>query len=148
MFNNTLFTFENRSDSSGLAVVWIAGTVASGGMKSASGAMRKLSKKDVTRVDLTRVCKYLTAPPKPIALRLTSNLMFGASRVLNNQMAFLYADANNVFVRLKKVFSDAATGTSITMVAIEASAAAITLNIGGEDALLVDEAFVDRSFGK
>ncbi|KAI9352107.1 Rec8 like protein-domain-containing protein [Obelidium mucronatum] len=142
------FTFANRTEESGMAVVWIAGTVASGTHAHAAGALRRLSKKDVARVDVRKVCAYIVAPPAPLALRLSSNLMFGASRVLANQMAFLHSDANSVFVRLKKVFSEASTGASITMMATEASAAAITLHIGDENDILSDEAFVDRQLGK
>ncbi|KAJ3031760.1 UNVERIFIED_CONTAM: hypothetical protein HDU68_000047 [Siphonaria sp. JEL0065] len=145
------FLSKNDKDSSGMGVVWIAGTVASGhghGKTGLSGAMRRLTKKDVAGVDLSKVCAFLVAPPQPMALRLTSNLMYGASRVLSNQMAFLHADANNVSVRLKKVFSEANSGASITMLATEASAATITLNIGDENDILLDEAFVDRSIGK
>ncbi|KAI8615483.1 Rec8 like protein-domain-containing protein [Chytriomyces sp. MP71] len=157
-FTNSLFTFESRQDSAGMGVVWIAATVGGSASSSASfqtpgfnvntarnNSIRKLSKKDVTRVDLTRICKYLTNPPEPMALRLSSNLMFGATRVLGNQVHFLYSDAASVSARLKKVFSDAATGASISMSTAEISAAAITLDLGDDENLLADETYIDPS---
>ncbi|KAJ3242848.1 hypothetical protein HDU78_001107 [Chytriomyces hyalinus] len=151
-YSNTLFTFETRSDSAGMGVVWIAGTFgapsASAMNASSKGGFKRLSRKEVSRVDLGRVCNYLINPPEPLALRLSSNLMFGATRVLSNQVAFLYSDANNVSIRLKKVFLDASTGASIDMANAETTAAAITLVLGDEEALLADETFAGRSFQK
>ncbi|KAJ3084380.1 hypothetical protein HDU99_001415 [Rhizoclosmatium hyalinum] len=147
MFNNLVF--DTRTDSTNMQVVWVAGTLTSNSSATATArAFRRLSKKELSSVSLKRVCAFLAAPPEPMALRLSSNLMYGASRVLNSQMSFLWNDANNVFVRLKKVFSDASTGASITMLTVEATSASITLHILNEDDIPTDETYMDRSSRK
>lgn len=44
-------------------------------------------------------------PPEPLALRLTSNLMVGVTRILSAQYGFHMADVNNVMMKLKKSFN-------------------------------------------
>ena len=45
---------------------------------------------------------YLMEPPEPLALRLSSNLMVGVTRVYKQQYQFYFNDVNHVFVHLKQ----------------------------------------------
>ncbi|CAG8462848.1 27313_t:CDS:10 [Dentiscutata erythropus] len=69
----------------GFGIIWLAATLGS------RSSLRKLSKKEVNSVNLVKACEYVTSPPEPLALRLTSNLMIGISRVYNQQYHFYYA---------------------------------------------------------
>ncbi|CAI2169597.1 853_t:CDS:10 [Funneliformis geosporum] len=87
---------------------------------------RKLSKKEVNSVDIVNACKYITTPPEPLALRLTSNLMVGISRVFNQQYHFYYTDVNGVWHNLQKALTEI-RGESIDMTNPQARREAITL---------------------
>jgi hypothetical protein len=69
---------------SGLGVVWLAATL---GNKS---HVRKLGKRDILSVHVPKACKYLIAPPQPLALRTSSSLMVGVARVLDCQYKFFF----------------------------------------------------------
>ncbi|KAJ3300862.1 hypothetical protein HDU76_006000 [Blyttiomyces sp. JEL0837] len=143
-FSNNLFPLNRRNDSTGMAVLWVAATVgtstASIKATSTTGGLKKLSKKEVNSVNVEKACNYLSNPPEPMALRLSSNLMVGAARVLGNQYSFLYSDVNQVFLRLKKAFSEASLGAEISMAVSEANFAAITL-AENSGTLFPEEAF-------
>lgn len=66
-----------------MSVVWIAATL-----------QKKLSKKQIQSVEITEACDYLVHPPEPLALRLSSNLMVGVSRVYQQQAGYLWSDVN------------------------------------------------------
>ncbi len=63
--------------------------------------------------------QFLQAPPEPMALRLTSNLMVGCARVLNAQYGFYMNDVNHVYMRLKRALLDWQSG-NVNMTAPEA----------------------------
>ncbi|KAF0424496.1 meiotic cohesin complex subunit Rec8 [Gigaspora margarita] len=88
--------------------------------------LRKLSKKEVNSVNLVRACEYVTSPPEPLALRLTSNLMIGITRVYNQQYHFYYADVNCVWNRLHKTLLELQS-ESVDMIVPQARSEAITL---------------------
>ncbi|KAI8848333.1 Rec8 like protein-domain-containing protein [Chytridium lagenaria] len=118
----------SRNETSSMAVVWISSTL--GGSRS---SIKKLSKKQLNGVNVSKACRYIVSPPEPMALRLSSNLMVGVSRVLGNQYSFLYTDANQVFLRLKKAFSELPQqGGSVLMDSFEAPYNAITLTADDE----------------
>ncbi|KAJ3089704.1 hypothetical protein HK102_005718 [Quaeritorhiza haematococci] len=85
---------------SGLAIVWLAATLGS------RSTYKKLSKKEVNGVNIMKACEFLTTPPEPMALRLTSNLLVGVARLLGAQYTFYLTDVNQVFVRLKRAFTE------------------------------------------
>jgi len=43
-------------------------------------SVKKLSKRSVLDADITHLCELISAPAEPLALRLSSNLMFGVVR--------------------------------------------------------------------
>ncbi|KAJ1548447.1 hypothetical protein HK096_001909 [Nowakowskiella sp. JEL0078] len=76
--------------SPGMAVIWLAATLGT------RASYKKLSKKEVNSVNLIKACDYITAPPEPLALRLTSNLLLGVTRVFSQQYNFYLNEVNNV----------------------------------------------------
>ncbi|CAG8618365.1 7308_t:CDS:10 [Ambispora leptoticha] len=83
----------------GFGIIWLAATLGS------RSNLRKLSKREVNSVNLVKACDYIVSPPEPLALRLTSNLMIGITRVYFQQYTFYYTDVNNVWIRLRKELS-------------------------------------------
>ncbi|KAI9327188.1 Rec8 like protein-domain-containing protein [Zopfochytrium polystomum] len=155
-FSNNLFTVGNKKDGAAMAVIWMAATVGSTSARSlgssSSSGLKKLSRKEVSSVDVVKACNYLVDPPEPMALRLSSNLMMGAARVLGNQYSFLYSDANQVFARLKRVFSDLSAGAEINMAVVEAYQKTITVTDNDKDFIAPEEPFrflneMDQNFG-
>ncbi|KAJ1969271.1 R8 protein [Dispira parvispora] len=94
-YSQELATFKKH----GLATVWLAATV---GSKS---RLRKLSKQEIVRVNVQRACHYLQKPPEPLALRLSSNLLVGISRVYDQQLGYYVADVNRVWAGLRTSLS-------------------------------------------
>ncbi|KAJ1650822.1 hypothetical protein IWQ61_008469 [Dispira simplex] len=94
-YSQELATFKKH----GLATVWLAATV---GSKS---RLRKLSKQEIVRVNVQRACHYVQKPPEPLALRLTSNLLVGISRVYDQQLGYYVADVNRVWAGLRTSIS-------------------------------------------
>ncbi|KAJ3213424.1 hypothetical protein HDU67_002899 [Dinochytrium kinnereticum] len=115
----------SKHETSSMAVVWISSTLG-----NSRTSVKKLSKK--VRFHGTPDTRYIAAPPEPMALRLSSNLMVGVSRVLGNQYSFLYTDANQVFLRLKKAFSELPQSSTLLMDAVEAPYSSITLAASDE----------------
>ncbi|CAG8583608.1 17745_t:CDS:10 [Acaulospora morrowiae] len=91
-----------------------------------SSKFRKLSKKEVNSVDLVKACKFVSSPPEPLALRLTSNLMVGITRVYNQQYHFYYTDVGVVYSRLHRAFKEL-QNESVDMPVPQARLESITL---------------------
>jgi hypothetical protein len=70
---------------------------------SKSGA-RKVTRKDIQGVDVQRACGKILEPGAPIALRLQGNLLYGISRVHNQQCTYLVADARKIQDQIKLSF--------------------------------------------
>lgn len=64
-----------------LAVVWMAATFG-------TARNRRLTRRDYCQVDIRKTCEFVAAPPEPMALRLSSSLMFGIARVYHQQFHF------------------------------------------------------------
>ncbi|KAG5437734.1 hypothetical protein PCANB_000447 [Pneumocystis canis] len=79
----------------GFGVIWLAATL---GSKS---SLKKLQKKEILSVNVPKACEYLSEPPEPLALRLSSNLMIGVTRIFNQQ----YADVQLTHARIRKELS-------------------------------------------
>ncbi|GES81316.1 meiotic cohesin complex subunit Rec8 [Rhizophagus clarus] len=107
--------------SGGFGIIWLAATLGS------RSSFRKLSKKEVNSVNLVRACEYVTTPPEPLALRLTSNLMIGITRVYHQQYHFYYSDVNGVWHNLQRALIEMRR-ESIDMIIPQARYEAITLN--------------------
>ncbi|KAJ1913703.1 R8 protein [Tieghemiomyces parasiticus] len=80
----------------GMALIWLAATF---GTRS---HMRRLTRKEISHVDVQRVCRYLACPPQPLALRLLSSLVVGISRIYQQQVGYYSVDVNNVWGDLRR----------------------------------------------
>ncbi|CAG8457629.1 23100_t:CDS:10 [Gigaspora rosea] len=110
----------------GFGIIWYAKLIRLAATLGSRSNLRKLSKKEVNSVNLVRACEYVTSPPEPLALRLTSNLMIGITRVYNQQYHFYYADVNCVWNRLHKTLLELQS-ESVDMIVPQARSEAITL---------------------
>ncbi|KAG0063714.1 hypothetical protein BGZ90_002533, partial [Linnemannia elongata] len=79
-----------------LGLIWLAATL---GPRS---GINKLSKKEVNGVNIVKSCKDISQPVEPFALRFSSNLMVGITRVYSQQYNFYYSDVSNTWMRLKR----------------------------------------------
>ncbi|TLD23568.1 hypothetical protein E2P81_ATG08912 [Venturia nashicola] len=71
----------------GVATVWLVATL---GQKSTA---RKVSRKQILDVNVAKACETIITPEAPMALRLQSNLLYGVSRVYDQQCGYVLADA-------------------------------------------------------
>lgn len=59
----------------------------------AKSTLKRLQKRDILSVDVPRACTFLQGDDEPLALRLSSNLMYGVTRVFSQQYQFFYCKA-------------------------------------------------------
>ncbi len=69
---------------SGLGIVWLAATL---GDRS---VIRRLTRKDILGVRISAACDFLRSPTEPLALRLSSQLMYGVVKLYSSQWELLY----------------------------------------------------------
>lgn len=74
----------------GLGLVWLAATL---GDRS---IVRRLSRKEILGVEIDKVCDYVRRPGEPLALRLSSQLMYGVVKLYGLKTETLYHDVANV----------------------------------------------------
>jgi len=97
----------------------VASTVGLSGFK-------KLNKNQINKVDIQEACEQIMNPPEPMALRLSSTLMTGVTRVYASQVTFYHTDVNQACIKLRKSFLTNSTD-NINMTHSEAKRDAITL---------------------
>ncbi|CZT03300.1 related to meiotic cohesin rec8 [Rhynchosporium agropyri] len=71
----------------GVATVWLVATL---GAKSNT---KKVTKKAILDVNVKKACETIIQPEAPMALRLQSNLLYGVTKVYNQQWEYLLTDA-------------------------------------------------------
>ncbi|PVH85014.1 hypothetical protein DL98DRAFT_452409 [Cadophora sp. DSE1049] len=84
----------------GVATIWLVATL---GAKSNT---KKVTKKAILDVNVKKACETIIEPEAPMALRLQSNLLYGVSKVYNQQWEYLLLDtqtAQNTMRTLIKV---------------------------------------------
>ncbi|QSZ34853.1 hypothetical protein DSL72_007712 [Monilinia vaccinii-corymbosi] len=74
----------------GVATVWLVATL---GSKSCT---KKITRKAILDVDVKKACHTILEPDAPMALRLQSNLLYGVSRVYDQQVGYVLSDAIHV----------------------------------------------------
>ncbi|KAI1825818.1 Rec8 like protein-domain-containing protein [Xylaria intraflava] len=79
----------------GVSTIWLVATI---GNKSST---RKVTRKAIQEVDVQRACGKILEPGAPIALRLQGNLLYGVSRVHNQQCTYLITDAKKIQDQMK-----------------------------------------------
>lgn len=107
----------------GLGIVWLAATL---GDRS---IIRRLTRRDILSVNITRTCASVLRPTEPLALRLSSQLMYGVVKLYGHQMELLYQDTANVQSDVRRYAASTVMGTrEIDMrKTVKANVEAITL---------------------
>ncbi|KAA8497863.1 Double-strand-break repair protein rad21-like protein 1 [Porphyridium purpureum] len=75
-----------------LAKVWIASCM----------GKEKVTKKFALEADISTLCESICAPPEPLALRLSSQLMFGVCRVYEKKCTLVLTDASESLAHLRR----------------------------------------------
>ncbi|KAF2847713.1 hypothetical protein T440DRAFT_500908 [Plenodomus tracheiphilus IPT5] len=89
----------------GVATVWLVATL---GSKS---NLKRINRKQILDVDVSKACQTIVDPVAPMALRLQGNLLYGVSRVYLQQCGYVLSDAqaaNNAMNLLLRTVKDAA----------------------------------------
>ncbi|KAI0805124.1 Rec8 like protein-domain-containing protein [Xylaria sp. FL0064] len=73
---------------------------------SQTSSTRRVTRKAIQEVDVQRACGKILEPGAPIALRLQGNLLYGVSRVHNQQCTYLVADAKKIQDQMKFFFQE------------------------------------------
>ncbi|KAL2007435.1 hypothetical protein VTN00DRAFT_8873 [Thermoascus crustaceus] len=79
----------------GVATIWLVATL---GSKSAA---RKVNRKAILDVDVPKACDTIMHPEAPMALRLQGNLLYGVSRVYNQQCGYALTDTQAMHDRMR-----------------------------------------------
>ncbi len=66
---------------------------------------RKVTRKAIQEVDVEKACGKILDPGAPIALRLQGNLLYGVSRVYNEQCTYMLSDTLKIQGHLNMLFS-------------------------------------------
>lgn len=81
------FSHELLADrNSGLAIIWLMATLKS---KSAAYFNSKISKAEILKTEIPSACEMIQNPIGPMALRLSSNLLYGVSLVFQHKLMYL-----------------------------------------------------------
>ncbi|KAH6917396.1 Rec8 like protein-domain-containing protein [Coprinopsis sp. MPI-PUGE-AT-0042] len=125
---------------SGFGLLWLAATL---GSKS---AFKKLPRRSVITADISNLCDLISQPAEPLALRLSSNLMFGVVRVYKVKQEIFLSDVTSCVTSLKKVVSEMnskAVDARLELAQTSARPSAITINPDSRGANILDyDAFV------
>ncbi|SNX81494.1 related to meiotic recombination protein rec8 [Melanopsichium pennsylvanicum] len=74
----------------GLGLVWLAATLGH------HSIIHRLTRKEILSVDISKSCASVIRPSEPLALRLSSQLMYGLVKLYNHQTELLYQDTVHV----------------------------------------------------
>ncbi|KAF8905571.1 Rec8 like protein-domain-containing protein [Gymnopilus junonius] len=85
---------------SGFGLLWLAATSGS------RSTFKRLPKRSVLTADISQLCDLISEPEEPLALRLSSNLMFGVVRVYKVKQEIFLTDVTNCVATLKKVVQE------------------------------------------
>ncbi|EEB08755.1 meiotic cohesin complex subunit Rec8 [Schizosaccharomyces japonicus yFS275] len=79
-----------------IGVVWLAATLGS------KHSLKRLQKRDINSVNIDKACKFVAFSSQPLALRLSSNLMIGVTRVWAHQYGFFYHQVSSLHHRIRR----------------------------------------------
>ncbi|KAI0094873.1 Rec8 like protein-domain-containing protein [Irpex rosettiformis] len=132
----------SRRDS-GFGLAWLAATL------GAKSSFSKLPKRSVMAANISQLCSLIAEPPEPLALRLSSNLMIGVTRVYKVKQEILLTDITTCFNMLKKAFQDVYVSNSanvqlqMAQPTVRPDAVTLATNPTAEFALEFDTLFAD-----
>ena|SRR5947207_11401955 len=69
---------------------------------SQTSLTKKVHKKDILEVNLRKACDTIMHSDTPLALRLQSNLLYGASRVFKEQYQYFFHDVTSAHLKISK----------------------------------------------
>ncbi|WWC91869.1 uncharacterized protein L201_006816 [Kwoniella dendrophila CBS 6074] len=102
-YSEELLTNKNGT----FGIIWLAATL---GPKN-----KKISKKQLTSIDLAKTCDLIAEPPEPMALRLSGALLMGVTRVYTQNYEIFYSDVTNFHSNLRRsIATDFATTSTNT----------------------------------
>ncbi|KAK4453374.1 hypothetical protein QBC34DRAFT_477225 [Podospora aff. communis PSN243] len=105
----------------GVATVWLVSTI---GLKTTN---RRISRKAIQEVNVRGACGTILKPGAPIALRLQGNLLFGVSRVYDQQCGYVLSDAEKVQNHLRCFRGSSLDGNALDPAAGKSKRQNITL---------------------
>ncbi|KAF1834560.1 hypothetical protein BDW02DRAFT_498102 [Decorospora gaudefroyi] len=79
----------------GVATVWLVATL------GAKSSLKRINRKQILDVDVSKACQTIVDPVAPMALRLQGNLLYGVSRVYLQQCGYVLSDAQNAHNALR-----------------------------------------------
>ncbi|KAL4995539.1 Rec8 like protein-domain-containing protein [Aspergillus recurvatus] len=88
----------------GVATVWLIATL---GARSIS---RRLNRQTIQNVDVPKACNVIIDPAAPMALRLQSNLLYGVSRVYNQQCGYILLDVQAMHDKMRQMLRSVPAG--------------------------------------
>ncbi|WWC95213.1 hypothetical protein V866_002071 [Kwoniella sp. B9012] len=101
MFYPEELLLTNKNGSFG--IIWLAATL---GPKN-----KKITRKQLTTVNLAKTCQIIAEPPEPMALRLSGALLVGVARVYNQNYDIFFTDVTNLDSNLRRsIATDFVTG--------------------------------------
>ncbi|KAI1343361.1 Rec8 like protein-domain-containing protein [Xylariaceae sp. FL0016] len=83
----------------GISTVWFVATI---GNRSST---KKVTRKAIQEVDIEKACGKILEPGAPIALRLQGSLLYGVTRVYNQQCHYMLTDAKKIQDAMLAFFS-------------------------------------------
>lgn len=121
----------------GLGIVWLAATL---GDRS---IVRRLTRREILRVDIDKACDYVRRPTEPLSLRLSSQLMYGVVKLYFHRTDLLYHDVSNVHSDVRRRMLSIATTTEVETREID-----MRKPLGSRDAITIplDLAFFSLDF--
>ncbi|KAH7561926.1 hypothetical protein BM1_03030 [Bipolaris maydis] len=79
----------------GVATVWLVATL------GAKSSLKRINRKQILGVDVSKACQTIIDPVAPLALRLQGNLLYGLSRVYLQQCGYILSDAQDAQIALR-----------------------------------------------
>lgn len=97
LFNDISMFFSPEiltSRNSGFSTAWLMATL---GSKPSSN---KINKSEIMATPVSKVCSMIETPPGPLALRLSSQLLYGVSLIYQQQITYLLTDVSLIRTKL------------------------------------------------
>lgn len=89
----------------GLGIVWLAATL---GDRS---VVRRLTRRDILSVNISSTCASVRNPIEPLALRLSSQLMYGVVKLYSHQTELLHQDTSAMQSDIRRRVAASTLGT-------------------------------------
>ncbi|PWN27320.1 hypothetical protein BDZ90DRAFT_279681 [Jaminaea rosea] len=85
----------------GLGIVWLAATLG-----NRSTALKKITRRELDGINISKACDSVASPSEPMALRLSSQLMYGVVRLYSQKSEQFVLDVSQVHATMRKNLSE------------------------------------------